>query len=91
MKYDLLHHDMAHDRCNCYFSFWAIFYPFTPTNSQKNRNFEKMKRKPGDITVYMCVPKIMVRLCAVCEILCVTDGRTDGCTDRKSDRGGCPT
>ena len=22
--------DMARDRCNCYFSFWAIFCPFTP-------------------------------------------------------------
>ena len=21
--------DMVHDRCNCYFSFWAIFFPFT--------------------------------------------------------------
>ena len=22
--------DMAFDRCNCYFSFWAFFCPFTP-------------------------------------------------------------
>ena len=22
--------DMARDRCNCYFSFWATFCPFTP-------------------------------------------------------------
>ena len=21
---------MAHDRCNCYFSFWVIVFPFTP-------------------------------------------------------------
>ena len=22
-------------RCNCYFSFWAIFFPFTPLTAQK--------------------------------------------------------
>ena len=27
--------DMARDRCNCYFSFWAIFCPFTPLAAQK--------------------------------------------------------
>ena len=27
--------DMARDRCNCYFSFWAIFCPFTPLTVQK--------------------------------------------------------
>ena len=27
--------DMVHDRCNCYFSFWAIFCPFTPLTAQK--------------------------------------------------------
>ena len=47
--------DMACDGCNCCFSFWVIFCPFTtppplpPTspNSPKNENFKKMKRKPG--------------------------------------------
>ena len=34
---------------------------------------------------YMCVPKIMIRLCMVPEIWCVADGRRDGQTDRKSD------
>ena len=29
--------DTMHDRCNSYFSFWAIFYPFT--NDPKNQNF----------------------------------------------------
>ena len=40
---------MVRDRCNCYFSFWAIFCPFN----------EKM---PGDIdtSFYTCVPKIMI-------------------------------
>ena len=37
---------MACDRCNCYFSFWAIFCPFT-----KRQNFET----PGDIIILqMC-------------------------------------
>ena len=38
--------DMACDKCN-YFSFWAIFCPFTTFNSPKNRNFRKMKKMPG--------------------------------------------
>ena len=27
--------DMMHDRCNFYFSFWAIFLPFCPSNNPK--------------------------------------------------------
>ena len=30
--------DMARDTCNCYFSFWAIFCPFTPLTAKKNQN-----------------------------------------------------
>ena len=33
-----------------YFSFWAIFCPFT-LNSRKNQNFKKMKKMPGDIII----------------------------------------
>ena len=50
--------DMAHDRCNCYFSFWAIFCPFTPPpppypplTCPKNEIFKKMKKTPGDIII----------------------------------------
>ena len=40
---------MARDGCNCYFLFWAIFYP---SNSPKNKNFKKkMKKIPGDIII----------------------------------------
>ena len=47
--------DMASDRCNCYFLFWATFCPFTPPNSPKNQNFTKMKNTPGDIIIlHMC-------------------------------------
>ena len=55
---------MVYDRCN-YFSFWAIFCSFTtpppplpppPTNSPKNQNFEKTKKKPGDsIILHKCI------------------------------------
>ena len=41
--------DMACDRCNCYFSFWAIVFPFYPPNNPKNENFTKMKKAPGNI------------------------------------------
>ena len=40
--------DMACDRCNCYFSFWAIFCPFTPITAQK------MKKTPRDIILHKC-------------------------------------
>ena len=46
--------DMTCDGCNCYFSFWAFFCPFNPPpppNSQKNENFTKMKKYPGDIII----------------------------------------
>ena len=48
--------DIVCDRCN-YFSFWAIFCPFTPppppspSNSLKNQNFKKMKKTPGDVII----------------------------------------
>ena len=48
---------MAHDRCIRYLSFWAIFCPFTPLTAQKNLNFEKMKKNPGDIILHMCTIK----------------------------------
>ena len=45
--------------CNCYFSFWATFCPFTP-NSPKNQNFTNMKKTPGDIILHMCTKKMMM-------------------------------
>ena len=36
--------DMVHDRCNCYFSFWAIFCPFTPLTAPKMKISEKWKK-----------------------------------------------
>ena len=47
---------MMHDGCNCYFSFWAICFPFTLPpppfpNSPKNENFKKIRKNPGDIII----------------------------------------
>ena len=35
--------DMMHDRCNCYFSFWAIFCHFTPVTARKMKISKKWK------------------------------------------------
>ena len=46
--------DMECDRQN-FFSFWAVFFPFYPSNNPKYQNFEKMKKHSGDITIlHMC-------------------------------------
>ena len=45
--------DMPRDRSN-YFSFWAIFSPFTPLTAQKLKLKKKMKKTPGDIILHVC-------------------------------------
>ena len=37
--------DRAHNRFNCYFLSWAIFYPFTPLTAQKIK-IRKSEKKP---------------------------------------------
>ena len=63
---------MVHDRCN-YFSFQAIFYPFTPLTAQKIKIFKKWKKYLEISSFYISAPKIMIRWCTVPEIRCVTD------------------
>ena len=47
--------DMVHDGCNCYFSYWAIFCPFTPLTAQKIKTSKKLRKAPGDIIIlHMC-------------------------------------
>ena len=65
--------DMVHDWCNCYFSFWAIFCPFTPLKAQKIKILKKWKKHLEISSFYICVPKIMIRWCTVPEIWCMTD------------------
>ena len=86
--------DMVHDRCNCYFSFWAIFCPFAHLTAQKIKILKKCIGHMEISSFYICEPKIMIRLCMVPEIWCMTDGWTDrqtyrwteGWTDRRMDR-----
>ena len=73
--------DMMQDRCNSYFLFWAIFYPFTPLTTQKIKIKKNEKKHMEISSFYTCVTKIMITWCTVPEIWCVTDGPTD----RKSD------
>ena len=55
-NYDQMMHgswDMVRNRCNCYFSFWAIFCPFIPLTAKKIKILKKWKKKmPGDIIIW---------------------------------------
>ena len=79
--------DMARDRCNCYFSFWAIFCPFTPLTAQKVKISKKWKKHLEISSFYTCAPKIIIRWTMVSEKWCTTDGQTE----KETHRGGCPT
>ena len=61
------------DIYNCYFSFWAIFFPFTP-NSWKKQNFEKIKKRPGDIIILHMCTKIYDQMMFGCSWDIVRDG-----------------
>ena len=83
--------DMAHDTCNCYFSYWVIFFvllppppPPTPLIAQKSK-FQKNEKNTWRYHHFTHVPQIMIRWCTVPEIWCMTDRQTDKRMDRKSD------
>ena len=59
---------MVRDRCNCYFSFWTMFYSFTPLAAPKNQNFNKMKNHLEVSPLKISVPKIMIICFIVPEI-----------------------
>ena len=67
--------DMVCDGCNCYFSFWAIFCPFTPPNSPKKFHFKKFKKKKylEISSLNTSVLKIMIICYTVSEIWHVAD------------------
>ena len=75
----MLHYSwgMTCDRCNFYFSFWAIFCPFIPPNKPKNQKFFKKWKKYLEISFYTCVTKIMITWCMILEIRCMTDRRME--------------
>ena len=65
---------MACDGCNCYFSFWAIFCPFTPLTARKMKISKEMKKKPLEISSFSTsAPKLMIICYTVLEICHVTD------------------
>ena len=53
--------DMTCDGCNCYFSFWASFCPFSPLATQKIKISKKWKKCLEILSFYTCVAKIMIR------------------------------
>ena len=64
------------------------FLPFDPPNNLKNQNFVKMKKAPGDIIIYTCVPQMTTVWCIVPEIWWAMDGRKNwhmevGATSKK--------
>ena len=79
--------DTMSDACNSYFLFCAIFCPFTPLTTQKIKIFLKWKKPLEISSFYRYVPKIMITWCTVPEIWCMTDGRTDGQTNRQMEGG----
>ena len=56
---------MAHDGCNWYFLFWAIFCHFTPLAAGKMKMSKKIKKHLKISSFYTSVPKIMIRWCTV--------------------------
>ena len=65
--------DIMHNRCNCYFSFWAIFFPFIPLTAQKIDILKKWKKSLEISSIYTSVPKIMIICYIATKIWRVTD------------------
>ena len=74
--------DMAHDGCNFYFPFWAIFCPFTPLTPWKIKISKKWK---DIIILHMCTKNYDKMM----------HGSWDMVRNRRMEkvtyRGGCPT
>ena len=51
---------MAHDRCNCSFSFLTFFCPFIPLTAQKIKIPKKKKKTPGDIIILHVYQKLLL-------------------------------
>ena len=62
--------DMAHDGCNCYFSFWTIFCPFIPLTNGKIKIWKKLLEMSS---FYTSLPKIVIIWYTVPEIWRMVD------------------
>ena len=82
--------DMAHDGCDCYFSFWAIFCPLTLLTAQKIKKkkfkkFWKMKKTPGDIIIsHICTKNYDQIMYVSWDI--VRNRQTDKQTNRRTEK-----
>ena len=65
--------DLVHDGCNCYFSFWTIFCPFTSATAWKMKISKKMKKILEISSFYKSVQKTMIICYTALEIWRVTD------------------
>ena len=65
-------YDMKHDKHN-FLLFWTVFGPFTLLTTQKNQNFENLKKMSADIINLHKCTKIMIMCYTVPEIWHVTD------------------
>ena len=86
--------DVAHNRFNWYFLFWAIFCPFTPfPNSPKKSKFWKNEKDTSRYHQFIHVHHYDQMMYSSWDI--VYDGRTDGQTDGQMEKvtykGGCHT
>ena len=91
--------EILRDRCNCNFSFWAIFCPFTPLSDIIIYTLKRYHHftPPRDLIItpleissfYISVPNIMTRKIMLHDRQ--TDGWTDGRMEKVTYRGGCPS
>ena len=67
--------DMAHNGCDCYFSFWAISCSFTSLTARKIQieKKKKWKKRLEILSFYNCVPKLTIICYTVPEIWHMTD------------------
>ena len=50
---------MVCDGCNFYFSFWAVFGPFTPLKAQEIKTKKNEEKLPGDIIILQNYDQMM--------------------------------
>ena len=73
--------DIACDGCNLHFSFWAIFFPFTPLTAQKTQIEKKTWKRAWDIIIsHMCTENYDCNIPMAPELWSAMDERTDGFT-----------
>ena len=76
---------MALDGCNCYFLFWAIFWPFTSLTAQKIKTCNRMKKMPRAIIILHKCPKNHDHMLHCSWDMGQNNREMDGQTDEKSD------